>query len=150
MSADATTTEEVRARLPGWPALAFAVVGGQAAWAIAFLVAYPMVQIACATDLRILVHLVRWVAAVIAVAATITGLRSWRAAQAAGGVAPGEHTGDPAPPDEPPRVFATGWRRDAQRAAFLGFSGMLLSGTGVFLLFVEDLATWVIDPCASG
>jgi hypothetical protein len=31
--------------------------------------------------------------------------------------------------------------------SFLGFGGMLLSGSGTFLLIVEDLATWVIDPC---
>lgn len=145
----ARPAEEARARLPGGRSLAFAVAGGQAVWALALLVAYPTVQVACAADLPILVHLVRWIAMVVALGATVTGGRAWRAAHAAGAMAPGEH-GDPASPDEPPRAFATGWRRHAQRVAFLGFAGMLLSGIAVFLLFVEDLGTWVIDPCISG
>ena len=116
--------------LPGAVAQVFAVVGGQAAWAIAVLTAYPMVQIACGAEQRLLVHLVRWVALAIALAATLTGYRVYRSARAA------EDRGD----------HPRGLKR-LQRMRFTGLGGMLLSAAGALLLFVEDLATWVIDPC---
>lgn len=116
--------------LPGPFPQVFAVVGGQAAWGIAVLSAYPVVQIACAAGQPLLVHLVRWIAAAVALGATATGYRVYRRAQ--------QVTGE----DE-------GWvgRERIQRVRFVGFGGTLLSGTGLFLLLVEDLATWVIDPC---
>lgn len=113
--------------LPGWVALWFGALGGQAAWALAVLAAYPTVAIVCEAGASTLwIHLVRWVAAVVAVAATAVALRSWRAGQAAtGGV--------------PPKVVT--------RVRFMGLGGALLSGAAVFLLFVEDIAAWVIHPC---
>jgi hypothetical protein len=118
-----------RAGLPGAAAQVFAVVGGQAAWAVAVLTAYPMVQIACGLAQPLVVHAVRWVALAIALAATLTGYRVYRAARGAEA-----HTDD-----------AGRWR--VQRVRFTGLGGLLLSAAGAFLLVVEDLATWVIDPC---
>ena len=114
-------------QLPGWAALWFGVAGGQAAWAAAVLIAYPTVAVVC--DLgadRVWIHLVRWVAGAIAAAAVVVAHRNARRGQAAG---------DDVPPGE------------AARARFMGVGGLLLSAVAVFLLFVEDLATWVIDPC---
>lgn len=115
-------------RMPGWFALWFGVIGGQAAWAIGLLVAYPTVAAVCGADApRVVIHLVRWVAFAIAVTATSVAYRSWRRAQAAtdSGVA----------------------SETVTRTAFMGLGGLLLSAAGAFLVFVEDLATWVIDPC---
>lgn len=129
---DTRPTDQRRDRrdgLPGAFAQAFAVVGGLAAWGIAVLVAYPMVQIACGLEQRIIVHLVRWTALAIALAATASGFVVSRRASAV--EAQGDHP-------SPKRV---------ERVRFAGFGGMLLSGGGALLLFVEDLATWVIDPC---
>lgn len=112
--------------LPGWARLWFGVAGGQAAWGLAVLVAYPTVAAVCqAHGSALLVHAVRWVAGAIAITATLVSHGNWRTAEKAR--------------DAP--------RQAAQRASFMGFVGMLLSGAGVLLLFVEDLATWVIDPC---
>lgn len=117
---------EAAGDLPGWGRLWFGVAGGQAAWGLAVLVAYPTVAAVCqAHGSPLLVHAVRWVAGAIAVAATLVSHGNWRRAEKAR--------------DAP--------RRAAQRASFMGFVGMLLSAAGVLLLFVEDLATWVIDPC---
>jgi hypothetical protein len=114
-------------RLPGWLPLWFGVAGGQAAWAVAVLVAYPTVAAVCNADAsRVWVHLVRWTALGVALAATAIAYRSWRAAQAAGD-------------DVPPGLV--------NRVRFMGLGGVLLSGAGAFLLFVEDIATWVIHPC---
>jgi hypothetical protein len=110
-------------------ALVFAVVGGQAAWAVALLVAYPTVQVACRLNLPLLVHLVRWTALAVAVPATLVGYRSWRRLGEA----------ERAVADSPPHA--------TQRTSFVAFGGMLLSGMAVLLLFIEDLATWVIHPC---
>jgi hypothetical protein len=118
------------ADLPGPAPQAFAVVGGMAAWGVALLTAYPVVQIACSVGQPLLVHLVRWTATLIALTATLTGRHVYRRARAA----------EPGPDD--PVV-----RERIQRTRFLGFGGMLVSATGVLLLVVEDLATWVIDPC---
>lgn len=116
-----------RRPLPGAAAQTFAVVGGLAAWGVALLVAYPMVQIACAAGRPELVHLVRWTAIAVAVAATAVGRSVHRRA----GIAErDDRAGD-----------------RARRARFVGFVGAVLSASGVLLLVVEDLATWVIDPC---
>lgn len=122
------TVERMRTRrLPGWLPLWFGVAGGQAAWAVAVLVAYPTVAIVCnAGASTVWIHLVRWSALVVALAATAVAYRSWRIAQEAAD-------------DAPPTLVA--------RVRFMGLGGALLSGAGAFLLFVEDLATWVIDPC---
>lgn len=124
----AATDERVRARrLPGWAPLWFGVVGGQAAWGIAVLVAYPTVAIVCDVGASALwIHLVRWSALAVALAATAVAHRSWRTAGDAG---------DDVPPAR------------AARARFMGLAGVVLSSAGAFLLFVEDIATWVIDPC---
>lgn len=120
------TTERTR-RLPGWLSLWFGVAGGQAAWGVAVLVAYPSVAMACnAGASTIWIHLVRWSALVVALAATAVAHRCWRIGQEAGDDVPAKH---------------------AARVRFMGLGGVLLSGTGAFLLFVEDMATWVIDPC---
>lgn len=117
--------EQRQARpLPGAAARAFAVSGGLAAWAIAFLAAYPLVRVSCAVGSSLPVHLVRWAAMVVAVAATLTGWRLYRAA--------GTH---------PPEGHGT------EKARFFGRAGMVLSVGGLALLAVEDLASWVIDPC---
>jgi hypothetical protein len=113
-------------RLPGWGRLWFAVAGGQAAWGIAVLAAYPMVRIGCALGMPLVVHAVRWTAMAVAVAATIAGVRAWRDGRA---------------------VLRDAPMREAQRAVFMGLVGALLSAAAFVLLFVEDLATWVIDPC---
>lgn len=109
---------------PGSAARAFAVTGGLAAWAIAFLAAYPLVRVSCAVGTSLPVHLVRWVAMAVAVGAIVTGSRLYWAGRA--------H-----PPEE----------RGSQKARFFGLTGMVLSGGGLALLAVEDLASWVIDPC---
>ncbi|HSK97494.1 MAG TPA: hypothetical protein VK891_12820 [Euzebyales bacterium] len=114
-------------RVPGAASQAFAVAGGLAAWGVAVLVAYPVVQVACALGRPVLVHLVRWVAMAVAVAATVVGVWIYRSADAADG-------------DD------VGGTR-IQRVRFIGLTGTLLSASGLLLLFVEDLATWVIDPC---
>jgi hypothetical protein len=114
------------AQLPGWGRLWFAVAGGQAAWAVALLAAYPLVRVGCALGTPLVVHGVRWIAMVVAMAATVTGVRVWRQARA---------------------VLRDAPVREAQRAVFMGLVGALLSATGFLLLFMEDLATWVIDPC---
>lgn len=125
----ASTSEPVGdvAQLPGPLPQAFAVVGGMAAWGVAVLIAYPMVQIACAVGSSLLVHMVRWIATVVAVAATAAGIWIYRRAQAVDA----ERIG-------PERV---------QRVRFMGAAGALLSASGALLLIVEDIATWVIDPC---
>lgn len=122
------TGERVSARrLPGWRALWFGVVGGQAAWAVAVLVAYPTVAAVCrAGASAVWVHLVRWSALVVALAAVAVALRNWRAGRDAGGDAPGDA---------------------ASRVRFMGLGGAIASSAGAFLLVVEDIATWVIDPC---
>lgn len=122
------TGEPARARrLPGWGALWFGVLGGLAAWGLAVLVAYPTVAIVCdAGASPVWIHLVRWTALVIALAATTVAYRSWRTAGRAG--------------DHVPAGLAA-------RVRFMGLGGALLSGAGAFLLIVEDIATWVIDPC---
>lgn len=126
----ADVTSDGPRALPGRFPQVFAVVGGQAAWGIAVLTAYPMVQVACAAGQPLLVHLVRWIAAAVALAATVTGYRVYRVYRQA------------APEDEGSIA-----RERIQRVRFVGFGGMLLSATGLLLLLVEDLATWVIDPC---
>lgn len=114
-------------RLPGWAPLWFGVVGGQAAWGIAVLVAYPTVAIVCDVGASALwIHLVRWAALAVALAATVVAHRSWRV---------GQEAGDGVPPAQ------------AARVRFMGLAGVVLSSAGAFLLFVEDIATWVIDPC---
>lgn len=115
---------------PGGLAQAFAVVGGQAAWGLALLIAYPTVQVACEAGLPILVHLVRWIAGAVALGATVTGYRVYRGAQRLG------------PRDDDPR-----WRTRVERIRLVGLGGMLLSAFAVMLLVVEDMATWAIDPC---
>jgi hypothetical protein len=94
----------------------FAVLGGMGIWAVALLASYPLVRVACAAELPLLVHLVRWLAMVVAAAATYAGVWTWRDAR-------------------------------GERAAFVGLGGALISATGLLLLVVEDIATWVIDPC---
>lgn len=116
------------ARLPGWTAQWFAALGGQIAWAAAVLIAYPLVQVGCELGQTWFVHLPRWIAMAIGIAATLVGIKVWkvsRAVLAAGTDAP----------------------KKAQRAAFMGLGGAMLSGSAVFILFIEDIATWVIDPC---
>jgi hypothetical protein len=115
------------APLPSWLALWFGVAGGQAAWGLAVLIAYPTVAAVCQAEApRFFIHAVRWTAMVVAIAATAVAFRSWRQAEAVRAEAP-----EPA----------------ASRASFMGLGGMMLSATATFLLFVEDMATWVIDPC---
>lgn len=120
--------ERVRSQpLPGWLPLWFGVAGGQAAWAVAVLVAYPTVAVVCNAGASALwVHLVRWSALVVALAATSVAYRSWRLGQRAG--------------DDVPAALAA-------RVRFMGLGGVVLSAAGAFLLVVEDIATWVIDPC---
>lgn len=114
-------------RLPGWGALWFGVVGGQAAWAVAVLVAYPTVAVVCNTGASTLwIHLVRWSALAVALAATAVASRCWRSGRSAG--------------DDVPAGLAS-------RVRFMGLGGIVLSAAGAFLLVVEDIATWVIDPC---
>lgn len=129
MSATAHDPERSRkaaGELPGWGRLWFGVVGGQAAWGLAVLIAYPTVAAVCDAQASVLfVHAVRWVAAAVAVTAAVVGYGNWRRAERAR--------------DAP--------LRKAQLASFMGFVGMLLSAAGVVLLLVEDLAAWVIDPC---
>lgn len=122
------TGERVRARrLPGWGALWFGALGGMAAWAAAVLVAYPTVAAVCGAGASsVWIHLVRWSALVVALAATAVAYRTWRTAQRAG--------------DDVPAGLAA-------RVRFMGLAGVLLSGAGAFLLIIEDIATWVIDPC---
>ena len=127
MTSAAEQVREERRALPGALPQAFAVIGGLAAWGVAVLVSYPMVQIACAAGLPLLVHLVRWTATVVALAATLTGYRTYRRA-----LQVGEGQAD---------------RERIHRVAFTGFTGMLLSASGALLLIVEGIATWVIDPC---
>lgn len=124
-TADERTT--AREELPGRAAQAFGVMGGMGVWGAAVLAAYPMVQVACAVEQPLLVHMVRWTATLIGLAATLT---AWR-------------------------VYRRAGRVDEQRAGvvrvrntrMVGFAGALISASGVLLLLVEDLATWVIDPC---
>ncbi|HVM15245.1 MAG TPA: hypothetical protein VM287_13090 [Egibacteraceae bacterium] len=122
------TGQRVRTgRLPGWLPLWFGVAGGQAAWGLAVLVAYPTVAMVCnAGASTVWIHLVRWSALVVALAATVVAHRCWRIGQEAG--------------DDAPAALAA-------RVRFMGLGGVLLSGAGAFLLVVEDMATWVIDPC---
>jgi hypothetical protein len=121
---------DVEHELPGYLWLWFAVIGGQAAWAIALLTAYPMVQVACETGLPILVHLVRWSAAIVSGAATAAGFLAWRRIEGLRAA------------HEP---LATA--RHVQRARLMAFAGMLLSAAALLFLVLEDIATWVIDPC---
>jgi hypothetical protein len=121
---------DVEHDLPGYLWLWFAVIGGQAAWAVAFLLAYPMVQVACETGMSIVVHLPRWIAAVIAGSAVAAGFLAWRRIEALRAA------------HEP---LATA--RHVQRARLMAFAGMLLSSAGLLFLVLEDIATWVIDPC---
>lgn len=116
-----------RDALPGlWPQ-AFGVVGGMAAWGVAVLTAYGVVPVACALAMPVLVHLVRWIALAVAVASTVTAVMVYRRAQ---------------------RIDDRGGTETRVRnARFLGFGGALVSAAGALLLVVEDLATWVIDPC---
>ena len=131
MSARPRSREEAGG-LPSGALQAFGVVGGMAAWGVALLTAYPMVQVACAVGQPLLVHLVRWVAMLVALAATLTARHVHLRARA---------TADALTDDDPVLV------ERAHRVRFVGFGGMLVSATGVLLLVVEDLATWVIDPC---
>lgn len=113
--------------LPGWVTLWFGVLGGLAAWGAAVLVAYPTVAAVCSAGAStVWIHMVRWVAMVIAITATAVAARSWR---------DGRATGSGASPTVVSRV------------RFMGLGGALLSGAAVFLLVVEDIATWVVDPC---
>lgn len=113
--------------LPGRIPQVFGVVGGMGVWGIAVLTAYPTVQIACVTGQPLLVHLVRWVATAVALAATLTAWRVYRRADRVDDREVG-----------PVR---------ARNARLVGFGGTLVSASGVLLLVIEDLATWVIDPC---
>lgn len=113
--------------LPGRLPQVFGVVGGMGAWGIALLTAYPTVQIACVVGQPLLVHLVRWVALVVAVAAMLTAWQVSRRAQRADEDRVG-----------PVRV---------RNARLVGLGGALVSASGVLLLAMEDAAAWVIDPC---
>lgn len=126
-AADAADTAVTRRALPGRLPQVFGVVGGMGAWGVAVLAAYPMVQIACALSQPVLVHLVRWVATAVALAATFTAWWVYRHAQRVdeGEVGPVR----------------------ARNTRMIGFGGTLVSASGVLLLVVEDLAAWVIDPC---
>lgn len=117
----------VREELPGRLPQVFGVVGGMGVWGVAVLTAYPMVQIACAAGQPLLVHLVRWVAAAVALVATITAWRVYRRADRVDD----DHVG-------PAR---------ARNTRLVGLGGTLISASGVLLLVIEDIATWVIDPC---
>lgn len=122
------TGQQMRtSRLPGWAAQWFGVLGGQAAWGLAVLVAYPTVAVVCdAGASSAWIHGVRWSALAVALAAAAVAYRTWRIA---------EDVGD----DVAAAV--------ASRVRFMGLGGTLLSGAAAFLLIVEDIATWVIDPC---
>lgn len=114
-------------RLPGWLPLWFGVAGGQAAWAVAVLVAYPIVAVVCNAEASsVWIHLVRWSALAVALAAAAVAHRSWRVGRDAG--------------EDVPVALAT-------RVRFMGLGGVLLSVSAAFLLLVEDIAAWVIDPC---
>lgn len=117
----------VRRELPGRIPQVFGVTGGMGVWGVAVLTAYPTVQIACAVGQPLLVHLVRWIATAVALAATLTAWRVYRRADQVDDREVG-----------PVR---------ARNARLVGFGGTLVSASGVLLLVIEDLATWVIDPC---
>lgn len=121
-------TTDTPVRPPGRLAQAFGVVGGMGAWGVALLVAYPTVRIACLLEQPLLVHVVRWVATVVAVAATFAAWHVYRRA----GHLDAEQVGE----------------KRVTTLRFVGFGGMLVSAAGVLLLVVEDMATWVIDPCS--
>lgn len=128
MSDEVTSNPSVsHEELPGLAPQLFALMGGISVWMVAVLTAYPMVRIACVVGQPLLVHLVRWIAALVALAATLTAIWVYRRGKQA---------------DEG-RVGAAA----ARNVRLVGFAGALIGATGVLLLLVEDLATWVIDPC---
>lgn len=144
-----TAAPNAEPRPPGTLAQAFAVGGGMAAWGVALLVAYPTVQLACAAGLPVLVHLVRWIALAVAIAATLTG---WRVAAAArdlagSSAAAGAARGADAEGAHPDAEAESAPAARIERLRFMGLGGALLSASGAFLLVVEDLAAWVIHPC---
>lgn len=124
---DAREAHDSGGDLPGRLSQTFGVVGGMGVWGMALLVAYPTVQVACVVGQPVLVHLVRWTAMVVALAATLTAWRVYRRAERAD--------------DE-----AAGVTR-VRSVRLIGLAGTLISASGLLLLLIEDMATWVIDPC---
>jgi hypothetical protein len=113
--------------LPGLLPQLFGLMGGISVWMVAVITAYPMVRIACVAEQPLLVHLVRWTAMVVALAALLTARRVHRRGQQVDVGGAGAAVG--------------------RNVRLVGFAGVLVSATGLLLLIVEDLAAWVINPC---
>jgi hypothetical protein len=90
-------------------------------------VAYAMVPTACASQNRLLVHLVHAVCLIIAATGGFFALRSWRAY---GETWPGGEEGGP-----------------IARSRFMAGLGLLLSTFIVLVILAQWIPSFVLDPC---
>lgn len=109
----------------GLPALSFALWGGLVAWGTHLLVAMGLVGVACTHGLSWLVHVVTGVTAMVAAAATATGVAVHRRARG---------------------TDSSLWEV-ASREMFLSVVGVLLSGLGLLLIVFEGVPALFVDPC---
>jgi hypothetical protein len=102
------------------------LLAGPAAWTVHLLLSYPLVPLVCATGLGILLHLVTLFTAVTTFAAGVIALRLWdRAARTARA-------------DDAPGTAATD---------YLAFSGLLMNALFLFIILVEGLPNFLVNPC---
>lgn len=108
----------------GSPMLWFGILGGPAAWSAHLLVSYGFVYVVRGTGWVFLLHLTTLVTALVALAAGIAAWRGWRHPSAE----------DKA---EMPDVAA--------RRAFMGYTGLLLSGLFFLVILVEGTPPLFLD-----
>ncbi len=123
------TESEASATSPvGPPRLWFGLLAGPIAWSLHLLVSYPLVPFICGTEWEFLLHVVTLFAALIALAGAVIAYRSRQALD------------DEDHEETPTRV----WRR----ASFMALAGMLLSSFFLFVIIVEGIPNFLLDPCA--
>lgn len=99
----------------GSPLLWFGVLGGPAAWTAHLLVSYGLVYVVRGGGPVLLLHLTTLVTALVALAAGFAAWRGWR----------------PHPDNEAQDANVAG------RRAFMGYTGLLLSGLFFLVILVE-------------
>lgn len=106
----------------------FGLLGGPAGWTAHLLLSYPLVPLACATGLRLILHAVTLVTVGIIVAAAVVAWRSWQRLGAPNGGGDGAELADR-------------WQ------GFMALSGVLLSLLFLFVTLAEGLPVFFHDPC---
>lgn len=110
----------------GLAALWFGFLGGPLAWYLHLNISYALVRLICQTGDTMLLHLTTFATFLVALAALLMAVRSWRRLQG----------------PESTRGAGT-----AGRSRFLALGGIALSGFFALILLVAWIPDFVIDPC---